>query len=61
MSNPKTEQREIEALQQAMKELNIRVGTIVTLDKEQEVKIGRNTIYYVPLRNFLLDKLEGFK
>jgi predicted AAA+ superfamily ATPase len=54
MSNPKPQRREIEPLQQAMKELNVKVGTIVTLDKEQEIKIGRNKVYYVSLREFLL-------
>jgi uncharacterized protein len=54
VNNPETEQREIEALQQAMKELNLETGTIVTMDKEQEITIGQNKIHYVPLSIFLL-------
>ena len=56
ISNKKTEQREVEALQQAMKELDIKIGTIVTLDKRQELKIDNKIINCVPLRDFLLSE-----
>ena len=58
LSDQSTKNREIEALQQAMQELNIKSSTIVTLDDEEEIKFGQKRIDCTPLWKFLLDKNE---
>jgi len=51
-----TRRREIEALAAAMHELDIGVGTIVTLEEEEEVLLKQGIIRIVPALNFFLER-----
>lgn len=55
LNDQSTKHREVNALNHAMKELNIKTGMIVTLDdEEQEIKTEFGNIYCVPANKFLL-------
>jgi len=48
MSDDKTRQRELSALSEACKELNLQEGTIVTEDHEEEIDLQGITIHCIP-------------
>jgi hypothetical protein len=54
--NDSTKDREINGLLEAMASLNIDKGTIITKDLSKEEKLGKNTIYYIPLHQWLLSQ-----
>lgn len=54
LADPKTKKREITALREAMAELDINTGTIVTRSESEQVKTERGTIEVVPVWRFLL-------
>ena len=49
-----TYEREVRALSQAMKEIGIKCGTIVTLEEEAEISVSEGTILVIPVWKFLL-------
>jgi len=53
--DPKTMQREFKALKEAMTELNLKYGTIVTRSEENKIPVGNGAIYVVPAWKFLLN------
>lgn len=61
LSNDKTLQRETEALQQAMADLNVPTGAIITANEEQKIKTKNGEIQCIPLWKFLLsDKITEY-
>jgi len=54
LADPKTLQREISALEEAMGELNQKTGTIVTRAEEKKIAVNSGTIHVVPAWKFLL-------
>lgn len=56
LSNDKTRNREISALEEAMKELNISHGTIVTRNENEIYETGNKTIHIVPAWRYLLEE-----
>lgn len=54
LSNEETRKREITALQQAMEELNLKEGTIITLNEEETIEDIRGIIKIIPTWQFLL-------
>lgn len=55
LSEPQTRKREITALGEAMTELGLKSGKIVTRNEEELVESGGRTIEVVPVWRFLLD------
>jgi len=55
---PQTRKREIAALTEAMQELDLTAGTIVTRSEEEEVSVGSGRINVVPAWRFLLSLPE---
>lgn len=55
-ANAETLQREKRSLLEAMKELNLKKGTIVTLDFESVIEDGSKTINIIPAWKYLLTK-----
>ena len=55
LADPRTRRREVRALKQAMAELGLRTGTVVTREEEEMVRIDAGTIEVVPAWRFLLD------
>lgn len=55
MDEPKTRQREVNALKEAMQELDLPTGTIVTMSEENKIAVSNGTIYIVPAWKFLLN------
>ena len=53
LADPKTKNREISALAEAMEELNLNSGTIVTLDKDETITAEAGDISVVPAWRFL--------
>lgn len=49
-----TYEREIRALTQAMKELALKSGIIITLEEEEEISVSEGTIFIIPAWKFLL-------
>lgn len=49
-----TYEREVRALSQAMKELGLKSGIIVTLEEEEEILVPEGTISVIPVWKFLL-------
>jgi predicted AAA+ superfamily ATPase len=56
--DPQTRKRETAALQEAMGELGLRSGTIVTRSEDGQVEADRGTIDVVPAWRFLLESPE---
>lgn len=56
LTEPKTMQREINALNEAMGELNQKVGTVVTKTEERKISVDNGTIYVIPAWKFLLQE-----
>ena len=54
--NESTKDREVNGLLEAMDSLKISKGTIITKDLSKEEKLGKNTIFYIPLHKWLLTK-----
>lgn len=59
MADPRTRQREVSALSQAMAELGVESATIVTRVETEQIKAGRGTIKVVPIWRFLLELPES--
>lgn len=58
LADPKTRQREITALSEAMTELGLKTGTIVTRGDSEQIETATGTIDLVPMWRFLLDMPE---
>ena len=58
MKNEGTKKREVRALQEAMDELGLSSGTIVTRNEEEIIVLGSKTISVVPAWKFLLQKFD---
>lgn len=59
LSEPKTKKREVMALTEAMEELGLSSGIIVTRNEDQRIDTGSRTIRAVPAWRFLLDLPES--
>ena len=60
LANPQTKKREVAALSEAMSELGIKTGTIVTKMEDESIETdGGGTITVVPMWRFLLDMTES--
>lgn len=55
MVDPQTRKREINALCEAMAELGLKTGTIVTRNEEEEIKVDQGIISMMPAWRFLLE------
>jgi len=58
MAEPRTRKREVSALGEAMAELGLKSGTIVTRREQGEIEVGGGKIHVVPAWRFLLDVPE---
>ncbi len=56
LADPKTQKREINAINQAMAELNLKSATIVTREEEKELKVESGIIKILPAWRFLLER-----
>jgi predicted AAA+ superfamily ATPase len=54
VEDPKTKEREVKALLEAMKFFRLRTGIIVTWDYEDEERINGKKISYIPIWKWLL-------
>ena len=61
LADPQTKKREMAALTEAMAELNIRSGILVTGNEDARIDTGRGTIEVVPAWRFLLDLPESIE
>ena len=59
MAEPQTRKREVTALGEAMVELGLKTGTIVTRNEEEEIKVDGGKIEVVPVWRFLLNLPES--
>ncbi|MDY6990523.1 MAG: ATP-binding protein [Thermodesulfobacteriota bacterium] len=59
MAEPQTRKREVTALGQAMVELGLKAGTIVTGREEEQIKVAGGKIEVVPIWRFLLNLPES--
>ncbi len=59
LAHPKTKKREVAALSEAMAELNLKSGTIVTKHEEERINIDARIIDVVPAWRFLIDIPES--
>ncbi|MFO7811058.1 MAG: DUF4143 domain-containing protein, partial [Candidatus Delongbacteria bacterium] len=55
MADPKTKKREISALAEAMAELKLNSGIIVTLDKEETIQVETGEINLIPAWRFVYE------
>ncbi len=55
IADPQTRKREVSALSEAMTELSITSGTIVTRNEEEQIEVDDGTIQIVPMWRFLND------
>lgn len=55
LADPRARSREVAALGEAMAELDVRAGTIVTRHEEEQIGVESGTIHVVPAWRFLLD------
>ena len=58
MADPQIRKREIAALGEAMLEMKMKSGTIVTRNEEEQIKVDAGEIAVVPAWNFLLNLSE---
>ena len=58
LEEPQTRKREIVALSEAMAELGLSTGTIVTRNEDERIETGGGTIEVVPAWRFLLELPE---
>ena len=59
LAEPQTRKRETAALSEAMAELGLTTGTIVTRNEDERIDAGSGTIEVVPAWRFLLDLPES--
>jgi predicted AAA+ superfamily ATPase len=59
LADPQTRKREIAALNEAMAELGLESGTIVTRNEEERIDAEAGTVKVVPMWRFLLDLPEA--
>ena len=59
MAEPQTRKREVTALGEAMVELGLKTGTIVTRNEEEKIKVDGGEIEVVPVWRFLLNLPES--
>jgi len=59
MAEPQTRKREVTALDEAMAELGLKTGTIVTRNEEEEIEIDGRKIEVAPVWRFLLNLPES--
>lgn len=60
LRNPQTRKREVDALTEAMAELGVSEGTIVTRDtKKERIEVAGGVIQAIPAWRFLLDEADG--
>ena len=59
LAEPQTRKREVAALSDAMAELGLKSGTIVTRNEEEEIKVDGGKIEAVPVWRFLLNLPES--
>jgi len=55
LAEPQTRRRELGALSEAMSELGLKSGTIVTKSEDEQVDTGSGTVHVVPIWRFLFD------
>ena len=55
LADPQTRKREVSALVEAMKELNLKSGIIITRNEEEQISDGDLIINVIPIWHFLLD------
>lgn len=60
MADPQTKKREVTALAEAMAELKLSTGTIVTRGESEKISLEDRTIEVVPAWRFMLDLAETF-
>ncbi len=56
LSNPKTRQRELSALEAAMEKYRVGESTVVTMDSEETVTMKSGTVHVIPAWKWLLDE-----
>ena len=61
LAEPQTRKRETAALSEAMAELGLKSGTIVTRSEEEQIDAGGRAITVVPIWRFLLDLAESME
>jgi hypothetical protein len=59
LAEPQTRKRETAALSEAMAELDMKTGTIVTRNEDERIEAGGGTIEVVPAWRFLLELPES--
>ncbi|MCX5753425.1 MAG: ATP-binding protein [Candidatus Krumholzibacteria bacterium] len=59
LAEPQTRKRETAALSEAMAELSLKSGTIVTRSEDEQIDVGGRAINVVPIWRFLLDLPES--
>lgn len=59
LAEPQTRKRETAALSEAMSELDLKTGTIVTRNEDERIEAGGGTIEVVPAWRFLLELPES--
>ena len=59
LAEPQTRKREITALSEAMSELGLTTGTIVTRNENERVDVPSGTIQVTPVWRFLLELPES--
>jgi uncharacterized protein len=59
LAEPRTRKREITALREAMTELGLQTGTIVTRNDDERIDTDGRTILVVPAWRYLLDLPES--
>jgi len=58
LAEPKTKKREVAALSEAMGEMGIKTGTIVTRNEQEQIDLDGGSIQVVPAWRFLIDLPE---
>jgi predicted AAA+ superfamily ATPase len=56
LAEPQTRKRETAALGEAMAELGLKAGTVVTRNEDERIDIGGGTIEVIPAWRYLLDQ-----
>ena len=59
LAEPQTQKQETAALGEAMTELGLKTGTIVTRNENQRIDTGGRTIEVIPAWRYLLDLPES--
>ncbi len=61
LADPQTRKRETGALSEAMADLGLNIGTIVTRNEDERIRARTGTIDVVPAWRFLLDLPESLE